>query len=132
MRRLVVGLILTVLTGCGGAPSATISKADCVRADAAGVITISANRLKFSAPCMIAPAGTAFTIQFTNHQGLPHDVAIYDDASKVNEQFRGDTITGPEATIDYSIEALPAGEYYFNCTVHPPDMHGTLFVEPAP
>lgn len=132
MRRLAVGLILTVLAGCGGAPSATVSRADCVRADAAGVITISADRLKFSAPCMIAPADTAFTIHFTNHQGTPHDVAIYDDVSKVNEQFRGDTITGPEATIGYSIEALPAGEYHFECTVHPGDMHGPLFVESEP
>lgn len=132
MRRLAVGLILTVLASCGGGPLPSVSKSDCVQADVAGVIAVSADRLKFSAPCMIAPADTAFTIHFTNHQATPHDVAIYDDASKVNEQFRGDTITGPEATIDYSIEALPAGEYHFECIVHPGDMRGTLFVESAP
>ncbi len=126
-----VGLMLTVLAGCGAGPAATVSTADCVRADASGVITISANAMRFSAPCMIAPADKAFAIHFINREGTPHDVAIYDGASKVNEEFRGDTITGPDATIDYSIAALPAGEYYFHCIVHPPDMHGTLIVEPA-
>lgn len=131
MRRAAAGLILTVIAGCGGGPAASVSKADCVRPDASGVITISATSMKFSAPCMIAPAGTAFTIHFINREGTPHDVAIYDDSSKAHQEFRGNTITGPEASIDYSIPALAAGEYYFDCIVHPPDMHGPLFVEAA-
>jgi len=124
-------LILTVVAGCGGGTAASVSKADCVRPDASGVITISANAMRFSAPCMIAPADTAFTIHFVNKEGTPHDVAIYDDSSKAKAEFRGDTITGPQASIDYAIPALPAGEYYFECIVHPPDMHGPLYVEAA-
>jgi plastocyanin len=130
MRRVAAGLMLAVMAGCGG-PAASVSKADCARADASGVITISATSMKFSAPSMIAPAGMAFTIHFTNHEGTPHDMAIYRDSSKANEEFQGDTITGPDVSIDYRVPALSAGEYYFECIVHPPDMHGPLFVEAA-
>ena len=97
-----------------------------------GVITLSAKNIKFSAPCMVADAGDAFTIRFTNQESVPHDVAVYTDSSKDNEIMRGDVITGPDKTIDYSVEALDAGEYYFNCTVHPA-MNGALYVvQPAP
>ena len=130
MRRVTVALLLTLLAGCGAAPLPSFSKADCARANADGVIIISANHLKFSAPCMIAPADADFTIQFINHESGQHDLAIYDDASRANERFRGDTISGPDATIDYPIRAMPAGEYYFDCIIHPADMRGTLFVEP--
>jgi plastocyanin len=36
-------------------------------------------------------------------------------------------VTGP-ASIDYEIPAIPAGEYYFHCDVHP-NMNGTVVVE---
>ena len=124
------GLLLAVLAGCGAGPVPTVSMDDCVRADASGVITISANAMRFSAACMIAPADQPFVIHFINREGTPHEVAIYDDASRANERFRGDTISGPDATIDYPIRAMPAGEYYFDCIIHPADMRGTLFVEP--
>jgi len=92
------------------------------------VITISADNLEFSAPCMVANAGEAFTIHFENDEAIPHDVAVYTDDSKANEIMRGAPITGPEVTTDYEVEALDAGEYYFDCTIHPADMNGTLFV----
>ena len=104
--------------------------ADCVRVED-GVITISANNLEFSAPCMVANAGEAFTIHFVNEEAMPHDVAVYEDDSKTNEVMRGEPITGPQAETDYEVEALDAGEYYFDCTIHPADMNGTLFVVEA-
>jgi plastocyanin len=132
VRRLTVALLLTMLAGCGPAALPSFSRADCAQANADGVIVISADHLKFSAPCMIAPAGIDFTIRFINHEGMAHDVAIYDDASRANQVFQGDTISGPAATVDYPIRAMSAGEYYFDCIVHPGDMHGTLLVESSP
>lgn len=96
-----------------------------------GVITISADGLEFSAPCMVANAGEAFTIHLENLEAVPHDVAVYQDDSRSNEIMRGDPITGPDATMDYEVEALDAGEYYFDCTIHPQDMNGTLYVVEA-
>jgi plastocyanin len=112
-------------------PSGAEPPADCARVDAEGVITLSADNLEFSAPCMVANAGEAFTIRFTNNETEPHNVAVYNDSSKANEILRGDIISGPDQSIDYPIEALEAREYYFDCTVHAADMNGTLYVVAA-
>ena len=139
LRRSNIALPLAVallLGACsaGSSPSSEASAgdpmADCVRVED-GVINISANNLEFSAPCMVANAGEAFTIHFVNEEAMPHDVAVYEDDSKTNEVMRGEPITGPQAETDYEVEALDAGEYYFDCTIHPADMNGTLFVVEA-
>jgi len=100
--------------------------ADCARAEG-GVIELAADNLEFDAPCLVAPAGEPFTIRFVNQETQPHNVAVYDDSSKANEHFRGDIITGPDAEIEYLIDALEAGEYYFDCQVHPA-MNGPLYI----
>ena len=127
-----VPVILALLLGaCSGtaSPPASVSLDDCARLTD-GVITISADDLEFSAPCMVANAGEAFTIHFENLESQVHNVSLYTDSSKANEIQRGDTITGPDAEIDYEVEAMEAGEYYFDCFVHPA-MNGTLFVVQA-
>jgi len=109
-------------------PSGAEPPADCSRADADGVIAISADQLAFSAPCMVAPAGAAFVVRFTNDESEPHNVAIYKDRSKETSITVGDTITGPDKTIEYPVDALAAGDYYFDCSVHPTMMRGALYV----
>ena len=109
-------------------PSGAEPPADCARADADGVIAISADQLAFSAPCMVAAAGTAFVVRFTNRESELHNVAIYKDRSKETAITVGDTITGPDKTVDYPVDALAAGDYYFDCSVHPAMMRGPLYV----
>ena len=133
----IIAAAALLLAACGGGatvtplPSGAEPPADCARVDDQGVITLSADNLEFSAPCLVATAGEPFVIRFENREATPHNVAAYRDSSKVNEIFRGDIITGPEASMDYPVEALDAGEYYFDCTVHPADMNGTLYVVEA-
>jgi plastocyanin len=109
-------------------PSGAEPPTACARADADGVIAISADRLAFSAPCMVAPAGVAFVVRFTNDEPEPHNVAIYTDRSKETSITVGDTITGADKTVDYPVDALAAGDYYFDCSVHPAMMRGALYV----
>jgi plastocyanin len=109
-------------------PSGAEPPAACARADADSVIAISADQLAFSAPCMVAPAGVAFVVRFTNDEAEPHNVAIYTDRSKETSITVGDTITGPDKTVDYPVDALTAGDYYFDCSVHPAMMRGALYV----
>lgn len=63
-------------------PSGAEPPAACAQADADGVIAISADQLRFSAPCLVAPAGVALVVRFTNNESEPHNVAIYTDRSK--------------------------------------------------
>jgi len=109
-------------------PSGAEPPASCARADADGVIALSADQLRFSAACMAAPAGLAFVVRFTNNESEPHNVAIYTDRSKGTSVTVGDTITGPDKTVDYPADALVAGDYYFECTIHPAAMNGALYV----
>jgi plastocyanin len=81
--------------------------------------------LSFEQDLIVVPADTPFTITFENKQdGVPHNVAVFTDASTTDFLFVGEIITGP-ATIDYPMDPLPAGEYPFICSVHPP-MKGVL------
>lgn len=134
-RRAVVLALALVAAGCSAGsadwtplPSGAEPPANCARADASHVIEISANQLKFSAPCMVAPAGVAFVVRFTNNESEQHDVAIYSNRAKVTTYLTGETFIGPQATRDYTVDPLPAGEYYFECIVHPGDMNGALYV----
>jgi plastocyanin len=131
------GLAALLLAACSSTvsttplPSAGGPPADCARVDADSVIALSANNLKFSAPCMVANAGESFTIHFANDEAQPHNVEVFTDTSKATKLFGGDIISGPNQTIDYSIDALDAGEFYFDCQVHAGEMNGTLYVVTA-
>jgi plastocyanin len=91
------------------------------------VLDVVAQNTAFDPTCLIAPAGSPFTINFDNKDtGVAHNVAIHDASG--NEIFKGlPIITGP-ATAPYAVPALAAGTYQFVCSVHP-SMTGTLTVQ---
>jgi len=93
-----------------------------------GGTTVVASDLAFDTDTIELPADTPTTLTLDNQDdGIPHNIAIYTDDSLGESLFVGDLVTGP-ASIDYEIPAIPAGEYYFHCDVHP-DMSGTVVVE---
>ena len=108
-------------------PSGAEPPATCARVDADGVIEISADQLRFSAPCMVAPAGVDFVVRFTNDEAQPHNVAIYSDSAATTKYLGGEVFTGPGVTKESPVTALPAGDYYFRCDVHL-EMNGALYV----
>ena len=85
--------------------------------------SIDANNLKFSTAELAVPSDAPFKLFFRNLEGAPHNVAIYGDSSASEKIFVGETITN--AAITYDIPAIPAGEYFFRCDVHP-DMTGAV------
>lgn len=93
------------------------------------VIDLVAADIAFDKHELRVAADTAWTLHFTNNDsGVAHNVVILDANNE--EVFRTDTITGPDASGDYAVPALPAGEYTFFCEIHPvPEMTGTLTVE---
>jgi plastocyanin len=129
---LVVGLLALLAACSSGAsstplPSGAEPPSDCAKVQD-GVITLSAKNTKFSAPCMVANAGEAFTIHFTNEDTMPHNVAVYTDSSKGTTVMKGDIISTQGDSLDYKVEAQDAGQIYFDCEVHPTDMNGTLYI----
>ncbi len=93
-------------------------------------LEIEAEGFEFSTDCLAAPADTPFTITFNNNAvGVSHNVAILTTgAGPVTTVFEGDIFPG-EATMTYQVDAIPAGIYRFECTVHPHQMVGEFVVE---
>jgi plastocyanin len=98
-------------------------------------LKVSAQNSMFNVSCLAAPAGRAFTINFSNQEpqgGPPHNVSIYtaDPAVDNNAKslYQGTLIDAGQSTV-YSVPAIPAGTYYFNCVIHPTQMHGTFVVK---
>jgi cytochrome c oxidase subunit 2 len=89
----------------------------------ATVVDLTAQNTAFDKSKLDVPAGKPFVIHFDNKDSMPHNVGIYDKSGK--ELFTGEIITGPKM-IDYQVPALPAGDYTFQCDVHPTVMNGAL------
>ena len=73
------------------------------------------------------PAGQPTTITFDNQDaGVPHNIAIYNDASASKTLFQGEQFPGVDSR-EYPIPALDPGTYYFHCDVHT-TMSGSVVV----
>jgi plastocyanin len=92
-----------------------------------GAIALSAKNISFSNTTLTASGGGEVTIDFSNEDTQPHDVAVFDGKDATAPVlFRGD-IVSPGDTATYRFKAPPPGTYYFHCDVHP-QMTGTLTV----
>jgi len=80
-------------------------------------LSVVAANIAFDTDCLAAPADTAFTIAFDNQDTQPHNVGIYDQQGG-QALFTGETFQGPDSRT-YEVDPLAAGQYYFQCDVHP-------------
>lgn len=112
-------LVAAVLAACGAtaAPAAPQAPAE---ADA----TIRSGSMEFDSDTLNVPAGKAFSLLYVNESPMPHNVSIYGDQSLNEKVFIGEIIE--DRSIVYDVPALPAGEYYFHCDLHP-EMSGSVF-----
>ena len=94
-----------------------------------GGVTVVAQNIAFDTSTIrLEPVPTMITFE-NRDAGVQHDIAIYSDSSLADELFDGELVTGP-ATVDYAVPALPPGEHYFQCNVHP-NMNGSVVVSDA-
>jgi len=94
-----------------------------------GKVTVVAEGIAFTdGQCIEAPADEPFTIVFDNRDaGVQHNVQVFEGPQVAGSPtFSGELVTGP-AQVEYEIPALDAGEYAYNCLVHP-NMVGSINV----
>ena len=113
-------------TGSAAPSASAVPSAAPSAAGGGTTITLKALNIAFDPTALEVPAGQPFTISFDNEDaGIPHNVDILDGSG--GSLFKGDIFDGV-ATKAYSVPALPAGTYKFQCDVHP-NMTGTLTVK---
>jgi plastocyanin len=102
-----------------GSPAASGSPSVSASTGGATVTVVATTPTQFDTPSLEVAADQPFTLVFDNQDPTqPHNVVIHNpDGSKV---AMGDTawFTGPEKRT-YQVTPLAAGEYKFNCEVHP-------------
>lgn len=95
------------------------------------IVEVSAENIAFGQSELHVPAGSEFTIRFTNKEAVPHNFALYTSPEADSAIFQGDIFAGP-ATRDFRIGPLEPGTYFFRCDVHPTEMTGTVVAEAGP
>ena len=91
--------------------------------------SVRAKSLKFNKSVLQFRADSPSILHFKNEDPVPHNVAIYNDATLNKRIFSFDPIPGPISQ-DFQFTAPAAGRYFFRCDVHP-QMRGTVVVEAA-
>lgn len=102
----------------------------CVPEDAVQVV---AENIAFEPTQVDLPAdseGDEVSILFRNQDaGIPHNIFVYpfqQDEPLLDEPvFEGETFNGVGQQV-YTFQSPAPGTYYFNCTVHPQQMTGTI------
>lgn len=90
-------------------------------------VRLAAEGMAFDTKEITVPAGSPVEMTFENRDtGIPHNFALYRDATAAERFFAGEVITGPK-TVTYTFTA-PAerGRFFFRCDVHPKVMTGAF------
>ncbi len=118
----------TAASTAPGSPAPGGSASGGSGAGSATRIQLQAQGIAYLSDTLTAPAGAPFQIVFTNSDaGIPHNVSIHAGSATGTAVFTGDIFQGV-ATQTYDVPALPAGTYYYVCSVHA-NMVGTLTVQ---
>ena len=100
-------------------------------AKGAGGLKVVAQNTAFDTKEIDLPADTRSKLTVENKDPFAHNLSIYtDDTASGRPLFTFEPFPGP-ATKTFDVRAIPAGEYYFHCDIHP-TMNGTVVVGPPP
>lgn len=97
-------------------------------APSGSAFTITAKNITWDKKCLSITAGKPFQVTIDNQDaGIAHNFAVWADASLKHQFFVTKDVTGVSKKT-FTMPALPAGRYYFQCDIHGPAMSGTLVV----
>ena len=80
----------------------------------------------FSVKCLTVPADVPLRIEFVNRDFVDHNLSIY--THDHSSAFTGD-VAFPAERFTLNVPALDAGEYLFQCDIHPSLMSGPLIAQ---
>jgi plastocyanin len=83
----------------------------------------------FDTDCLAAPAGEAFTVDFSNEDTAPHNFSIYRDSTGAESFFDGDIVNAGESSMYEPDPIDEEGQFFFRCDLHPTTMTGTFVVQ---
>ena len=131
---LIAALTAVFLIGCGGGSSEEAAPAGASEESPAGssasgdTLSITAqtgDTNSFDKETLEATAGQAFSLELQNPDAEPHNLSVY--ASKGGESLFQGAFVDPGKNATYEVPALPEGDLYFQCDIHP-EMSGTFKV----
>jgi plastocyanin len=93
-------------------------------ADGEIALEITAENIAFSTDCLVAPANEDFTIEYSNLEAVPHNLAVYGEQG--GELIVGTEVAAGPLDDPLDVPAQEPGSYFFQCDVHPTTMFGTL------
>ena len=96
--------------------------------EAAAGITLTAAAVQFDTDQLSWAGGEETTVTLHNEDSAPHNFSIYTDESAEEDLFVGQEV-GAGASVDYAVDPLEAGDYFFRCDLHPTSMTGTVTIE---
>jgi plastocyanin len=95
-------------------------------------LVLGAEGVQFDTDQLTFSANEEVVLTFNNDDTVPHDFNIYETEADMqameNALFDGQIIDGGQST-EFTIPPLEAGEYLFQCDLHPGSMVGDLIVE---
>lgn len=94
------------------------------KGEGSGDVAIAAQALAFDKKDLSIPADKEFKLTMDNKEPIPHNVAILKSQGSPEVLFREAPVPGPKKQT-WTVKAIPAGEYYFQCDVHP-NMNGKV------
>jgi plastocyanin len=93
-----------------------------------GPISLSAANTAFGKTQLDVKASTPIKLTLHNGDSAPHNFDIISGPAPYAKPASQPEIAQPGAAVTYDLPALPAGQYQFQCDIHPNSMKGTLTV----
>ncbi|HUP84696.1 MAG TPA: cupredoxin domain-containing protein [Acidimicrobiales bacterium] len=87
---------------------------------------LAAEDISFDKEELDFPSNTEVTLEFTNREAIPHNFSLYADRGG-DRLFEGEIVNTTGDT-RYDFKTPEAGEYWFQCDVHPDQMNGLVHV----
>jgi plastocyanin len=92
-------------------------------------VTLIGKNISWDLSQLYFEANKKVTVTVDNQDQAPHNFALFTDPNRqLGEIFTPKQDTQPGQKLNYLVQPLKAGTYYFECFIHP-SMHGTVTVK---